>query len=120
MGRTVQVWNAGCRGPHFEQPWLLRTFDQLRWFPVSADELLDMREAQGAGALPIRIDDTSFRLIPIMLDVTALPALVADCRGFRLERVEDLEGVVRARRRRSLWLGAGLGSCFAAIHGAHA
>ncbi len=22
-------------GPHFEDPWLLRPFDQLRWFPVS-------------------------------------------------------------------------------------
>ncbi len=41
------------------------------------------------------VDDTSFRLIPIMLDATALPALVAEYRGFRLERVEDLEGIVR-------------------------
>ena len=30
------------------QPWLLRTFDQLRWYPVEADELLD--DARGAGA----------------------------------------------------------------------
>ena len=46
-------------------------------------------------ALRKGVDDTSFRLIPIMLDGTALPALVAEYRGFRLERVEDLEGIVR-------------------------
>jgi urea carboxylase len=62
VGRTVQVWNKDLRGPHFTEPWLLRTFDQLRWFPVGADELLDMREAQAAGRLPITIEETTFRL----------------------------------------------------------
>jgi urea carboxylase len=62
VGRTVQVWNKDQRGPHFTEPWLLRTFDQLRWFPVGAEELLDMREAQTAGQLPIAIEDTTFRL----------------------------------------------------------
>ncbi|MCU1375969.1 MAG: urea amidolyase, partial [Actinomycetia bacterium] len=62
VGRTVQVWNKDQRGSHFTEPWLLRTFDQLRWFPVGADELLDMRAAQAAGHLPIAIEDTTFRL----------------------------------------------------------
>jgi urea carboxylase len=62
VGRTVQVWNKNPLGPHFTEPWLLRTFDQLRWFPVGADELLDMREAQAAGRLPIAIEETTFRL----------------------------------------------------------
>jgi len=62
VGRTVQVWNRDQRGPHFSEPWLLRTFDQLRWFPVDADELLEMRAAQTAGALTIQIDETTFRL----------------------------------------------------------
>src|SRR5260221_11880160 len=62
VGRTVQVWNAACRGPHFTAPWLLRTFDQLRWFPVSADELLEMRAAQAAGVLDLDIEPTTFRL----------------------------------------------------------
>ncbi len=62
VGRTVQVWNREALGPHFEQPWLLRPFDQLRWYDVSAEELLDLRAQQGAGRLPIRIEDTSFRL----------------------------------------------------------
>ncbi len=62
VGRTVQVWNAGCAGPHFTEPWLLRTFDQLRWYPVEADELLEMRATQGRGELDIKMEDTVFRL----------------------------------------------------------
>src|SRR5258708_34083788 len=43
-----------------------------------------------------RVDDTGFRLIPIMIDDTALPALVAEYRGFPLKKVSDIEGIVRA------------------------
>ncbi|WP_254127052.1 carboxyltransferase domain-containing protein [Aquihabitans sp. G128] len=62
VGRTVQVWNRDGLGPHFDQPWLLRPFDQLRWYDVSAEELLDLRAQQGAGQLPIRIEESSFHL----------------------------------------------------------
>ena len=62
VGRTVQVWNRDALGPHFDEPWLLRPFDQLRWYDVSAEELLDLRAQQGAGELPIRIEESSFRL----------------------------------------------------------
>jgi urea carboxylase len=70
VGRTVQVWNRDMRGPHFTEPWLLRTFDQLRWFPVSADELLAMREAHAAGELALDIEETtiSFRQLRADLD----------------------------------------------------
>jgi urea carboxylase len=62
VGRTVQVWNRDRLGPHFAEPWLLRHFDQIRWFPVAADELLDMRRAQAAGELDIEMEDTTFRM----------------------------------------------------------
>jgi urea carboxylase len=62
VGRTVQVWNRDCRGPNFTEPWLLRTFDQLRWYPVGADELLDLRERQAAGELAIDVEETTFVL----------------------------------------------------------
>jgi urea carboxylase len=62
VGRTVQVWNRDCRGPHFDRPWLLRPFDQLRFHPVTAAELLDQRAEQAAGRLDIRMDDGAFRL----------------------------------------------------------
>jgi urea carboxylase len=62
VGRTVQVWNRAAAGPHFEDPWLLRPFDQLRWHRVSADELIEQRAAQEHGELPLRIEETSFVL----------------------------------------------------------
>ena len=62
VGRTVQVWNREALGPHFDRPWLLRTFDQIRWYPVDADELLDLRAAQGEGRLELDIEHGQFRL----------------------------------------------------------
>jgi len=62
VGRTVQVWDQHQRGPRFERPWLLRTFDQIRWHPVGADELLEMRAAHAAGRLPLEVEETTFSL----------------------------------------------------------
>ena len=59
VGRTVQVWNRDRRGPHFEQPWLLRPFDQLRWFTRSRPTSCSSsgpRQAAGR-ARPSRIED---------------------------------------------------------------
>jgi urea carboxylase len=47
IGRTTPVWQ---RWPNpGEQPWLLRFFDRIRFYPVSAEELLDLRGASAAG-----------------------------------------------------------------------
>ena len=71
VGRTVQVWNREMRGPHFTEPWLLRTFDQLRWFPVAADELLAMRDAHAAGELALEIEETTLSLPGVRADLAA-------------------------------------------------
>ena len=64
VGRTVPVWSRYGLGGHFsrEVPWLLRHFDQIRWFPVEADELLDRRADARAGRLELEIADSTFRL----------------------------------------------------------
>ena len=50
VGRTVQVWNRFRRGGLFqEHPWALRFFDQIQWYPVSAEELLELRADTDAG-----------------------------------------------------------------------
>lgn len=50
VGRTVQIWNRFRRGGLFtENPWALRFFDRIRWYPVSAEELLDLRADVDAG-----------------------------------------------------------------------
>lgn len=48
--------------------------------------------------------DTALRLIPIMIDETPLPLFVADYREFRLEKADDIDGIVReiCRTRRRL------------------
>ena len=43
-------------------PWLLRFFDQIRFFPVSAEELLDMRARMPHGAYEVDIEDGAFSL----------------------------------------------------------
>ena len=67
VGRTTQVWNHRhpLPTPGFdpENPWLLRFFDQIRWYPVGADELLDMRADVAAGrGNAMRFTDTTFSL----------------------------------------------------------
>jgi urea carboxylase len=64
VGRTLQMWNRWRQGGAFAdgKPWLLRFFDQVRFFPVSEAELLNIREDFPLGRYPLRIEDTSFSL----------------------------------------------------------
>ncbi|MBI5924000.1 MAG: 5-oxoprolinase/urea amidolyase family protein [Aquabacterium sp.] len=68
VGRTVQMWNrwrdAGCGAMDFEQgkPWLLRFFDQIRFYPVSEAELAQMRRDFPAGRLKLKIEEGQFSL----------------------------------------------------------
>jgi len=64
MGRTVQMWNRYRSTAEFEPgtPWLLRFFDQVRFFPVSHEELTAARAEFPSGRYPIRIEETTFRL----------------------------------------------------------
>ncbi|MGV9669116.1 5-oxoprolinase/urea amidolyase family protein [Gordonia sp. NPDC003504] len=67
VGRTTQVWNhrhpQTAPGFDAEHPWLLRFFDRIRWYPVSAEELLDMRADVAAGrGDSTRITDGIFSL----------------------------------------------------------
>jgi urea carboxylase len=62
FGRTVQVWNTWRTTPVFKpgKPWLLDFFDQIRFYPVSHDELTEARAAFPHGGYPIRIEETQF------------------------------------------------------------
>ena len=62
VGRTVPVWSRYGAGQHFdaETPWLLRHFDRIRWFPVAADDLLDLRSDARAGRLEVDITESTF------------------------------------------------------------
>lgn len=64
VGRTLQMWNSWKHTAEFEPgtPWLLRFFDQIRFYPVSAEELLDIRAAFPLGRYPLRVETVEFRL----------------------------------------------------------
>lgn len=59
VGRTSQMWGRYRKNPDFEQgkPWLLRFFDQIKFYEVSESELMQMREDFKAGRLKLRIEE---------------------------------------------------------------
>ncbi|WP_024462338.1 urea carboxylase [Marinimicrobium sp. LS-A18] len=62
VGRTLPIWNKFLKSPVFihGEPWLLRFFDQVRYYPVTEAELTEQREAFREGRLSIDIEDTWF------------------------------------------------------------
>ncbi len=64
VGRTLQMWNRYGQGGQFRdgKRWLLRFFDQIRFFPVAADELLRIRADFPHGRYPLRIEETALSL----------------------------------------------------------
>ncbi len=59
VGRTTQVWNSWHGG---DQPWCLRFFDRISWYPVSAEELLDLRAQSASGQLALDTTEGTFAL----------------------------------------------------------
>ncbi|MCQ9132895.1 5-oxoprolinase/urea amidolyase family protein [Streptomyces hilarionis] len=64
VGRTTQVWSPWQQRGAFEpgSPWLLRFFDRIRWYPVDADELLDLRADIVSGRFVPRVEEGTFSL----------------------------------------------------------
>ncbi len=64
VGRTIQMWNRFRSTEVFPQgkPWLLEFFDRIRFFPVSAEELLDARDRFPHGEYQVRIEEDQFSL----------------------------------------------------------
>lgn len=62
IGRTLPIWNPFTRTGPFTagKPWLLRNFDQVKYFEVSEDELETMRTDFKNGRLEIKIEDAVF------------------------------------------------------------
>ncbi|MEO7934375.1 MAG: urea carboxylase [Chthoniobacterales bacterium] len=100
VGRTVQMWNAWRATSNFTggKPWLLRFFDQVRFYPVTAGELLQHRADFLNGRFVVRTEEETFRL--------------ADYTAF-LERESDSIAEFRLKQRsafaeeRDRWVAAG-------------
>ena len=63
VGRTLQMWNRYRTVAAFcGQPYLLRFFDQIQFFEVSAAQLQDIRRDFPLGRYPLRIEQTTLSL----------------------------------------------------------
>ena len=64
VGRTVQMWNRYKQTADFieDKQWLLRFFDQIRFYPVSKEEILEMRKDFVQGHLKLNVEETVLKL----------------------------------------------------------
>ncbi|MET0963386.1 MAG: urea carboxylase [Noviherbaspirillum sp.] len=64
VGRTVQMWNRYRQTESFRdgKPWLLRFFDQIRFYEVSEEQLLEHRRDFPLGRFDVKIEETTFSL----------------------------------------------------------
>jgi urea carboxylase len=79
FGRTCQMWNTYRATDAFEpgKPWLLRFFDQIRFYPVSGEELLAFRDAFPEGKGEIDSLPARFRVKDYLAFVDANAASIA-------------------------------------------
>lgn len=89
VGRTVQMWNRWRQTPDFPQPWLLRHFDQIRFYPVSSEELLKLREDFPQGKFKLRITEETFRLGDYRKFLASISADAAAFKGRQQKAFEE-------------------------------
>ena len=94
FGRTCQMWNTYRATDAFEQgkPWLLRFFDQIRFYPVSGEELLEFRDAFLEGKRQIEILPARFRVKDYLAFVDGKAASIATFKA-RQQAAFDAERV---------------------------
>lgn len=88
VGRTVQMWNRLRPTKSFPpgKPWLLRFFDQIQFYPVTSEELLQLRRDFLRGRFEIEIRETEFDLGKHL---------------FFLEFIKDSAALFRAQQQRA-------------------
>ncbi|MFL7965713.1 urea carboxylase [Pseudomonas kielensis] len=99
VGRTLQMWNRYRDVAAFDgKPWLLRFFDQIRFYPVSADELLHIRREFPLGRFDLKIEHSQLNL--------------ADYQRFLVQEADSIaafrqqqQGAFEAERER--WIASG-------------
>ena len=79
FGRTCQMWNTYRVTGAFEpgKPWLLRFFDQIKFYAVSGEELRDFRDGFLEGKRHIEIIPARFRVRDYLAFVDAYAEKIA-------------------------------------------
>jgi urea carboxylase len=85
FGRTIQVWNTHRQTDAFVEgkPWLLRFFDQIRFYKVSAEELVEWRRDFPSGRRSIHVEQSEFRLADYRAFLAENAASIAAFEGQR-------------------------------------
>ncbi|GAJ30581.1 urea carboxylase [Acidomonas methanolica] len=103
VGRTVQMWARYTLPGAFDgKPWLLRFFDQIRFFPVSAMELEKIRRDFPIGRYTLRIEQGELSLSEYEEFLTREAAEITSFRSMQMNAFEE---------ERRYWIEAGL-DCF--------
>ncbi|OUE23794.1 urea carboxylase [Clavibacter michiganensis] len=90
VGRTVQIWNRFRRGGLFqEDPWALRFFDRIEWYPVGAEELLELRAETDAGRGHYETEDGEFSIADHHAFLAANDASIRDFRATQTRAFEE-------------------------------
>eukprot|EP00808_Paulinella_micropora_P012145 g5523.t1 len=99
IGRSVPIWNSFTWNKAYKpgMPWLLRMFDQVRFFKVSDDELEERYEAFRQGVFDIQIEETTFSSKEYN-DMIKDPKVVEETRVFR-ERQAKASAIEAAAER---------------------
>ncbi|WP_460140062.1 urea carboxylase [Pseudomonas sp. S2_E01] len=99
VGRTLQMWNRYRDVAAFEgKPWLLRFFDQIRFYPVSAEELLRIRRDFPLGRFDLDIEHSQLNLADYQAFLAKEAETIA---AFRAQQ----QGAFNAERER--WIASG-------------
>ncbi|MCG7938954.1 MAG: urea carboxylase [Candidatus Thiodiazotropha lotti] len=88
VGRTLQMWNRYKQTTAFEKPWLLRFFDQIRFYEVTQDELVTIRKDFPQGRYPIKIEESRFSLTEYQAFIHSQQA---EIEAFRQHRQQAFE-----------------------------
>jgi len=103
VGRTIQMWNRHHQTADFidGKRWLLRFFDQIRFYPVGAEELLELREDFPRGKFKLRVEETE-------LDLAAYNRFLDDNRDSIAAFKQGQQAAFDAERER--WIASGQAS----------
>lgn len=101
IGRTVQMWNTWRVTDCFQPgtPWLLRFFDQIRFYEVTAEELLQLRDDFPRGRFVPRIEETAFSVREYRRLLATVREEAESFRGHREQAFQE---------ERERWKAAGL------------
>jgi urea carboxylase len=83
VGRTLQMWNRYKQTNEFSKPWLLRFFDQIKFYPVTEQELTEIRRDFPHGRYPIKVEETEFDLLEYEAKIVADQAIIDDFKNQR-------------------------------------